>query len=224
MLAAALAGCIPHVRVTNAVAHWAASLPFRVRCSDELGVNGLQWEKRNDALRRREIAPDPPGWRTALRFDVDCPCDRRQHAKAGYCPRAAAYWREAGVAEPSFVVVNPANGHAHYLYLLRGWIRIDGEAPADLAAVRFMIAIERAFTRALRADVGYAGLVHHNPFAACYEAHSGRDEPYSLRELAACVELPRMVPRGSVDVRTDGRNVETFDRLRLWAYAVIGEY
>jgi hypothetical protein len=214
---------ISHVRVSNAVAHFAQTLPFRVRCSDDLAA-GLEWADRNVALRRREIAPDPPGWKTALRFDVDCPCDRQPHTKSGYCPRAATYWRDAGVAEPSFIVTNPANGHAHYTYLLRGWIRTDGADAADLAAVRYLVALERAYTRALRADAGYAGLVTHNPFAARYETRVGRDEPYSLRELAAFVELPRMVPRRSTEIRTDGRNIETFDRLRHWAYAQIGEY
>ena len=214
---------ISHVRVSNAVAHFAQTLPFRVRCSDDLGV-GLAWAERDVALRHRELAPDPPGWKTALRFDVDCPCDRQPHARSGYCPRAATYWRDALIAEPSFIVVNPTNGHAHYVYLLRGWIRIDGANASDLAAVRYFAAIERAYTRALRADAGYAGLVQHNPFSPSYETCNGRDEPYSLRELAAFVELPPPAPRRKAEIRTDGRNVETFDRLRFWAYAQIGEY
>jgi Replicase family len=214
---------ISHVRVSNAVAHFAQTLPFRVRCSDDLGI-GLAWAERNVALRHRELAPDPPGWKTALRFDVDCPCDRQPHARSGYCARAATYWRDALVAEPSFIVVNPTNGHAHYVYLLRGWIRIDGTDASELAAVRYFAAIERAYTRALRADAGYAGLVQHNPFSASYETFNGCDEPYSLRELAAFVELPPLAPRRKAEIRTDGRNIETFDRLRFWAYAQIGEY
>jgi hypothetical protein len=145
------------VRVSNAVAHFAQCLPFRVRCSDELAA-GLEWADRNVALRRREIAPDPPAWKTALRFDVDCPCDRQPHAKSGYCARAATYWRDAGVAEPSFIVTNPANGHAHYTYLLRGWIRTDCENAADLAAVHYLVALERAYTRAQ-----YGGLIRASP-------------------------------------------------------------
>jgi hypothetical protein len=43
---------ISHVRVSNAVAHFAQTLPFRVRCSDDLGV-GLAWAERNVALRHR---------------------------------------------------------------------------------------------------------------------------------------------------------------------------
>lgn len=158
-----------------------------------------------------------------MRFDVDCVCDRRPHAKAGYCALAAGYWREAGVAEPSFIVTNPANGHAHVVYLLRGWLRIDGADAGDLAAVRYYASIERSYTRALRADAGYAGLVQHNPFHAAYDTIVGRDEPYSLRELASFVELPR-VSRRAVEIRRDGRNVETFDRLRFWAYAQIAEF
>jgi hypothetical protein len=91
----------------------------------------------NVALRHCEIAPDPPDWKTALRFDVDCPCDRRPHVKSGYCRRAATYWRDAAVAEPSFIVVNPANGHAHYVYLQRGWSRVDGADGAGPRTSRF---------------------------------------------------------------------------------------
>ncbi len=38
------------------------------------------------------------------------------------------------------------------------------------------------------------------------------------------MELPRVASRGIAEIRTDGRNIETFDRLRHWAYASIGEY
>jgi Replicase family len=47
--------------------------------------------------------------------------------------------------------------------------------------VRYLAAIERAYTRALRADAGYAGLVQHNPFSPSYETFSGRDEPAPKR-------------------------------------------
>jgi hypothetical protein len=55
--------------------------------------------------------------------------------------RPANYSRERGKPELSFLVVNPTNGHAHYVYLLRGSIRIDGAVAGELAA-----AIERAHT------------------------------------------------------------------------------
>jgi hypothetical protein len=194
------------------VAHFARSLPFRVRCSNDLD-RGLAWAPRKIASRHHELAPDPPGWKTALRFDVDCPCDRQPHARSGYCPRAATHWRDAALAEPSFVVANPTNGHAHYVYLLRGWIRIDGTV-RQLAVVRFFAAIQRAYTRA---DPGYAGLVQHNPFVARYEMFNGRDESYSLGELAAFVDLPRLTPRRQAEIRNahqDAKTVAAMLRLR----------
>ncbi len=57
-----------------------------------------------------EIAPDPPGWLTALRFDIDTD---------GGC----AAWIEAELPAPNLVVVNPRNGHAHLVYLLGAWCR-----------------------------------------------------------------------------------------------------
>jgi hypothetical protein len=214
---------VAHVRVIDAVGHFAQNLPYRIRCSDDLD-HGLEWAMRGVALLHHEIAPDPPGWRTALRFDMDCPCDRRPHARAGYCPRAATFWSDANLAEPNFVVTNPANGHAHYVYLLAGWIRTDGQNEADVAAVRYLTAIERAYTIALHADPGYAGLVHHNPFSPRYETTNGRDKPYSLHELATFVTLGSPPRRRTTEIRTDGRNIETFDRLRYWAYSQIGEW
>jgi hypothetical protein len=214
---------IAHVRVIDAVARFAQHLPYRIRCSDDLD-RGLVWAPRGVALLHHEIAPDPPGWRTSLRFDMDCPCDRRPHAKLGFCSRAATFWRDAGLPEPSFIVKNPDNGHAHYVYLLAGWIRIDGKNGAELAAVRYLSAIERAYTRALRADPGYAGLMHHNPFSARYQTTAGRDDPYTLSELAARVTLGSSPRRQAPEIRTDGRNVETFDRLRFWAYANVAEW
>jgi hypothetical protein len=46
--------------------------------------------------------------------------------------------------------------------------------PSELGAVRYFAAIERAYTRALRADAGYAGLVRHNLFSPSYDVQRSR--------------------------------------------------
>jgi len=120
--------------------------------------------------------------------------------------------------------VSESLAHAHYVYLLAGWVRIDGANAGELAAVRYLAAIERAYTRALRADPGYASLVQHNPFSPRYTTIAGRDTPYSLGELASFVELASSPRRRAPEIRTDGRNIETFDRLRYWAYQAMAEY
>jgi|SRR5450755_1967437 hypothetical protein len=65
-------------------------------------------------------------------------------------PACGHVLRDVAIAEPSFIVVNPSNGDARYVYLLRGWLCVDGAAPADLAAVRYFAAIERNVTSAVR--------------------------------------------------------------------------
>lgn len=207
----------------NPVERFTSTLPYKVRCADRLS-DGLAWAFRSVALLHDEIAPDPPGWTTSLRFDVDCVCDGRPHIHHGRCDRAATYWRDAGLPEPSFVVVNPANGHAHYVYLLRGWIRTDGADAGQMPAVRYLAAIARAYTLALRADPGYAGLMIHNPLSYRYTTIVGEAAPYTLRELAVHVTLAASPRRQAIEIRCEGRNVETFDRLRVWAYRAVGEW
>ena len=207
----------------NPLERFARALPYKVRCADRFS-DGLAWALRPVALLHDEIAPDPPGWTTSLRFDVDCPCDGKPHVHHGHCGRAATYWRDTQLPEPSFVVVNPRNGHAHYVYLLRGWIRTDGAEAQELPAVRYLAAIARAYTLALHADPGYAGLVHHNPLSGRYTTIVGANAPYSLHELAEHVSLAPAPRRRAPEIRGDGRNIETFDRLRFWAYSVVGEW
>ncbi len=66
-----------------------------------------------------EIAPDPPGWLTALRFDID--------TEGG-----GAAWIEAELPAPNLVVINPRNGHAHLVYLLGAWVQTDFSDPRRL--------------------------------------------------------------------------------------------
>jgi hypothetical protein len=156
-----------------------------------------------------EIAPDPPGWLTALRFDID--------TEGG-----GAAWIEAELPAPNLVVVNPRNGHAHLIYLLGAWVRTDFGDPNRLKVVRYAAAIERAYATALGADPAYSGRFHHNPLSAAYVTKVGRDAPYSLAELAQYVDLtPPAIKPVPIGI---GRNVEVFDRLRRWAYTAIADW
>jgi len=157
-----------------------------------------------------EIAPDPPGWLTALRFDID--------SEGG-----GAAWIEAELPAPNLVVVNPRNGHAHLIYLLGAWVQTDFSDSRRLKVVRYAAAIERAYTAALGADPAYTGRFHHNPLSDAYVTKIGRDTPYSLDELARYVDLnePALKKNPPTGI---GRNVETFDRLRRWAYVAVADW
>ncbi len=157
-----------------------------------------------------EIAPDPPGWLTALRFDID--------TEGG-----GAAWIEAELPAPNLVVVNPRNGHAHLIYLLGAWVQTDFGDSRRLKVVRYAAAIERAYTVALGADSAYTGRFQHNPLSDAYVTKIGRDAPYSLDELARYVDLnePALKKNPPIGI---GRNVETFDRLRRWAYVAVADW
>ncbi len=157
-----------------------------------------------------EIAPDPPGWLTALRFDID--------TEGG-----GAAWIEAELPAPNLVIVNPRNGHAHLVYLLGAWVQTDFGDSRRLKVVRYAAAIERAYTAALGADPAYTGRFQHNPLSDAYVTKIGRDAPYSLDELARYVDLnePALKKNPPLGI---GRNVETFNRLRRWAYVAVTDW
>jgi len=157
-----------------------------------------------------EIAPDPPGWLTALRFDID--------SEGG-----GAAWIEAELPTPNLVVVNPSNGHAHLIYLLGAWVQTDFGDSRRLKVVRYAAAIERAYTATLGADTAYTGRFHHNPLSCAYVTKIGREAPYSLDELARYVDLTAPPQKKSPPTGI-GRNVEIFDRLRRWAYVAVADW
>ncbi len=157
-----------------------------------------------------EIAPDPPGWLTALRFDID--------TEGG-----GAAWIEAELPAPNLVVVNPRNGHAHLVYLLGAWVQTDFSDARRLKVVRYATAIEHAYTAALGADPAYTGRFHHNPLSDAYVTKIGRDAPYSLDELARYVDLNEPARKKNPPTGI-GRNVEIFDRLRRWAYVAVADW
>jgi len=157
-----------------------------------------------------EIAPDPPGWLTALRFDID--------TEGG-----GAAWIEAELPAPNLVIINPRNGHAHLIYLLGGWVQTDFSDSRRLKVVRYAAAIERAYTAALGADPAYTGRFQHNPLSDAYVTKIGRDAPYSLDELARYVDLNEPARKRNPPIGI-GRNVETFNRLRRWAYVAVTDW
>lgn len=131
-------------------------------------------------------------------------------------------WIDAELPPPNLVITNPQNGHAHLTYLLGGWVRTDFN-PGSIKVARYAAAIERAYESALGADSGYSGRFQHNPFSDRYDTKVGRDKPYSLDELARYVDLNTVPPKRR-PLLGISRNVETFDRLRRWAYAAVADW
>jgi len=196
-------------QVQPALERFAQTLPFRVHATDDFR-RGAHRERREVARSMAEIAPDPPGWLTALRFDID--------TEGG-----GAAWIEAELPTPNLIVINPRNGHAHLVYLLGGWVQTDFSDPRRLKVVRYAAAIERAYTAALGADPAYTGRFQHNPLSDAYVTKIGRDAPYSLDELARYVDLNESSQKKRPPIGI-GRNVETFNQLRRWAYVAVTDW
>jgi hypothetical protein len=184
-------------------------MPFKPYCVDNFS-DGLKIRRKVEAIKRRHVQYNTPAKVAYLCFDVDK-------------DRAHESWYDANLPAPSLVVQNPDNGHAHLLYALE--VPICRTNAARLKPLRYLAAVEEGLRMKLEADQGFAGLMcktpHHKAwrtFESCFDAL------YDLGELAEYVDLPKKSPK-RLGIRTGlGRNVELFDRLRYWAYRLLGDY
>lgn len=180
-------------------------LARRPYAADDL-AHGLHRHAPADALEHAYIEANCTAlvWRVA--FDVD---------REG----AALAAEHANVAAPNWIATRRSNAHAHLGYELdAAVVRSDAGRQRPL---RYLAAIEDAYTRALGADTGYSGLICKNPHSAAWRVQWLRRPGYSLGELAEYVDLQpyvkgRLQPAGPL-----GRNCLLFDSVRQWAYREI---
>ena len=182
-----------------------AELPARPWCSDaEHGA----WPRvlpKQAAKRRRYIQPQPPWLRVWMVFDVD--------RDAAWCAAD-----EAGLPAPTITTINRRNGHGHLLYGIDTPVsmeRFNGRrGPAN-----YLADVEQAMTAKLGADPSYSGFMCKNPLHKHWTTLH-HDHPYTLGELHGWLgDLNEYtLPQRTVGV---GRNVETFDAVRQWAYRLV---
>ena len=160
------------------------------------------------ARRCRYIQPQPPWVRAWLIFDYD--------RDGTWCAAD-----EAELPAPTLTVINPDNGHGHLAYGLAAPVLL-GPENSDRPK-RYLAAIERAMAVRLRADPSYRGLTCKNPFHPYWETLSS-GHLFTLSELHAWLadlndyRLPKGIVIGV------GRNVETFEATRRWAYRAVREH
>ena len=188
-------------------------LPTRPYCSDSPSTEGLYRLPLADALHRLLIQPNTAKRVVCLCFDVD----REQ---------AALDWNDRNCPAPNLTVKNPANGHAHLIYLLSAPVAVSDVA--RIKPVIFMAAIQEGLRRALEADRGYAGVVVKNPAHKHWITKAWRDQAYSLEELADLVELPTAAELRKCSKQTDyaglGRNCTLFEVVRKQSYSLVRDY
>lgn len=187
-------------------------LPRAPLATDDL-THGLRREKRSVARTRRFVEASPKALLSMLIVDVD-------HEQT----LEKAFWRPATHPDPSWVSINPENGHGHVGWVLKTPIcRTDS---ARLAPMRFAARVEAGLMHSLDADQGYAGLITKNPLHEHWETFWGPEKPYELRTLAEQLGdlFPKSLPRKAADNSGLGRNVALFNRVRLWSYSAISRH
>ncbi len=193
----------------RAVNRFVEHLPRKPWCTDDL-VTGIRVRPLHTALQKAYIQPNGPGMLWGLVFDIDRPVD-------------ADCWEKPGLPPPNLVSKTPETGRGHLVYQLAAGVCTT--AAGREHPIRYAAAIERAFTEALGADRGYAGLICKNPTHVRWETQEHASEPYTLGALALTVDLSKSskseLPE---DVYGLGRNVHLFHATRVWAYKAIKEY
>lgn len=188
-------------------------LPKKPYATDDLSF-GLGIYSKAQAMLKAYLQPNHPYYQHCLVFDIDTPA---AVVELDYCM--------IGVPIPNLITENPANGHAHFVYLLDTPVyKTDASRQKPIIYAR---AIERALQRVLDADVGYSGLITKSPFSSKWRLYVRREKPYSLNELNSLLEITWQ--EANKPVKQDeavglGRNCSMFHSVRHWAYKEVRKY
>lgn len=169
------------------------------------------------ALSYPQIQLNSPTYTHWLIFDVDK-------------EQAAFAWQDCGFPPPTWVTINPENGHAHIVYGLK--VAVCTSVNARIAPMRYLAAVYKAMAEKMDADKDYAGVLTHNPLHPQWRTWvvCQSNTLYELGELADYVDLPPYSDHFKAKQESEqenyaiGRNVSLFDRVRFWAYKAIRHY
>ncbi|KAA1171037.1 hypothetical protein FWJ25_17810 [Marinobacter salinexigens] len=185
----------------------------RPYCGDNLATDGLYRLPLASAMTHRLIQPNTAKRVAALCFDID---------RNG----AALDWYDRHAPAPNLSVMNPANGHAHLIYLLSAPVAVSDAA--RIKPVQYLAAIQEGLRSTLEADRGYSGLVVKNPANDYWITREWNADPYGLDELADCVVLPSPAELRRRASESDyaglGRNCTLFEMVRKRAYSLVRDY
>lgn len=137
--------------------------------------------------------------------------------------------REAGALayediglEPTIIITNPENTHAHLLFELVKPVLFSDNARPKIQA--YFFAVQRGMTAALKADMGYTNFVTKNPISDRWRM-TCCDVRYSLGDIAEYCKPINSYQTTEVDLDDAlGRNCSLFNKVRYWAYYQVKEY
>jgi predicted ArsR family transcriptional regulator len=181
-------------------------LPHKPYCTNDF-ADGLKIRPKAMAIAHRYIQLNPPGILSFMLFDLDF-------------AESAWTFERCDLPHPTFIVINRANGHCHYIYALLAPVVFGHghEKPR-----RYFLAIEHTYRVTLGADPGYSGFITKNPFHHHWLVVSTPLAKYDLDALAERATL-QSPPKKREQQAGQGRNVTLFDSLRTWAYKARRKY
>jgi DNA-binding CsgD family transcriptional regulator len=185
-----------------------ASLPNKPYCSNDLDY-GLKIRPRDIALNHKYLQPNNPHSKQWLVYDVDRDTD------------CGMDWADRGVTPPNFAVVNPENGHAHYVYILTA--PVYTQRNTSLKAQYYLQAIDEALNKKLGADKNYSKLITKNPFHESWQYYPFQYNTYSLKEIAEGLVLKRKTKENLKTEDAKGRNCTLFEAVRHFGYRISRE-
>lgn len=182
--------------------------PTKPYCTNSL-ASGLRVRSLEVALTMAYMQINPPSLCHAMVFDID---------RAG----AAYAAQDAGLPEPSVVIITPKNRHAHIWYLF--YAPVFTSDAARQKPLEYLAAIQRTMGRILGADMAYSGLITKNPLSDAWLSLYSLDAPvrcYTMQQLHEDIGVLDPKPKKTDDVSGFGRNCTLFDKLRNWSYVAI---
>lgn len=178
------------------------ALPKKVRSTNDFELSGTRFRTRENALGCMYVELNQ-FYRKFIALDIDK-------------PGAAHFWEDKNLPAPTFIVINPKNGHCHYLYELKTPVYYT-EA-ARRAPQKYFEATDIALTNMMGADLAYVGKFTKNPLHPHWYVIHHRVS-YDLEDFAEWgIDLRGHKHKQRLLESPEGRNTTLFNTLRLSAY------
>lgn len=181
--------------------------PYLARCSDNKTAALVR--PREHAIRFPYMQINRRDMVSWLIFDLD-------HTNS-------LIWDDLGLPQPNLIVRNRANGHSHLYYAISP---VCTSAKARDKPIQYMKTIYSAFALLLKADPDYnSGPVAKTPGHPWWLTTELHDDVYDLAELADYVstEVSPWSKAPRLEDLPESRHVILFEKLRYYAYSVVGQ-
>lgn len=179
-----------------------ASLPDKVLSSNDFAKD-TRYRKKDKALNCRYIAVSQ-----VMRKQIIIDIDRKN---SGF------EWETLNLPAPTYIVINPNNGHCHYVYELRKAVVFSDKGRVE--PQNYFRSVALTLTRLLHGDMGYAGLLTKNPLHKDWKL-LWYGKQYDLGDFQEYIKIDTYhKPKGFL--LGLGRNSSTFDVVRKWGYGEV---